>query len=202
VSKYRFNDDMQEISGFGGNYEACCRRMLAAALEWLDANPQADPQFSGYKNIYGVINEDNEDAKALSRAALDGAGEYGPSGAQHQAVITTALWIKANGWWPAYVKQMTHPEGQVGILKDKLARAKEDLEGARMRCEELMEENLKRGTIIAEKVLGWQRYKVENGMQMAYAPSKEALERIICGDSLFKLVDEAIQQLSPTREAA
>lgn len=186
---------MDEISGLGGTYEASCRSMLAAALEWLDAHPDADPRFSGFRDVYGIIMEDNDDAKALSQAAVDAAGEAGATGAMHQAVISAALWIRANGW-DAYVSQMTHPCGQVGILKEKLARASEDLELTRKWRDELMAEKARRGAIIAEKVLGWKRYKVSNGQQEAYAPSQQAaLSGIRAGCSLSKLVDEAIEQM-------
>src|SRR5690348_4082112 len=102
---------MQEISGFGGKYEDCCRRMLAAALSWLDDHPDADPKFGSFGQ------EENADAKALSSAALKAADEmgYGASGAQHGAAISHALWIRKYGW-AAYVREKTHPGGQVGIL--------------------------------------------------------------------------------------
>jgi hypothetical protein len=74
MTKYAFTNNMKEISGFGGGYEETCRKMLIAAVEWLDDHPDADPQFYGYKNIYGVIHEDNDDAKALSKAVVDASG--------------------------------------------------------------------------------------------------------------------------------
>ncbi|QDV34964.1 hypothetical protein [Tautonia plasticadhaerens] len=200
--KYKFTPAMREISGFGGAYEECCRRMLIAALEWLDGHPEADPRFTGYSNVYDVIDEDNEDAKALSKAACDAAGEFGTTGAMHQAVISSALWIKTHGW-DAYLERMTHPGGEVGILKDKLARAEEDAARAWSRVEELICENWKRGAIIAEQVLGWNRYKVSNSQQKAYAPSQQAaLEDIPLGCSLYKLVDDAIAEMTVESEAA
>jgi len=63
---YEFTEQMREISGFGGGYEQTCRNMLKAGLKWWDKNPEVKPEFHSYKNIYGVISEDNEDAKALS----------------------------------------------------------------------------------------------------------------------------------------
>jgi len=96
-SKYQFTDDMDEISGFGGGYEQTCRNMLAAGVEWLDAHPSADPQFQGYENIYGVIHEENADAKALSEAIVK-ATDHDCTGAMHQTVITHCLFIRQNGW--------------------------------------------------------------------------------------------------------
>lgn len=106
---YTFTDDMAEISGFGGTYEACCRAMVVAGLKFWDAQPQAfNPEFRGYQNVYGVISEENADAKALTKAVLDApmlidgksatVGEYGATGAMHQATITAILWIRRNGW--------------------------------------------------------------------------------------------------------
>lgn len=110
MSKYVWTPEMGEISGFGGGYEATCRAMLVAALEWLDAHPQIDPRFYGYQGIYGIISEDNEDAKALSEAAVAPSGGD-CTGAMHQAVITSALWIRKHGW-DAYVQQMSRKEDQ------------------------------------------------------------------------------------------
>ncbi len=98
-------DEMGEISGFGGGYEQCCRDMLEAGVAWLDAHPESDPQFSGYGRIYGVVNEDNDDAAALTAAIIDAAkGEA--TGAQHHAVVKRCLFIKKAGW-DEYVRQCT-----------------------------------------------------------------------------------------------
>jgi hypothetical protein len=96
MSKYTYTPDMGEISGFGGGYEDACRKMVIAGMEWFDANPQADPQFQGYKNIYGVINEENEDAKALSKAVLATCDDC--TGAMHQASISHILAARRLGW--------------------------------------------------------------------------------------------------------
>ena len=105
MKKYEFTKDMEEISGFGGGYEKTCRKMLTAGLKWFDENPKAKPKFHGYKQIYGIIGEDNEDARALSKAVIKGSdGEA--TGAMHQAVIIKILWIRKNGW-NAFVKEMS-----------------------------------------------------------------------------------------------
>jgi hypothetical protein len=96
-SEYRFTSDMGEISGFGGGYEQTCRNMLVAGLEWFDKNPNADPQFEGFKDVYGIISEDNQDAKDLSKIVVE-AADNDCTGAMHQAVITSCLWIRKNGW--------------------------------------------------------------------------------------------------------
>jgi hypothetical protein len=103
MGKYEWQEGMGEISGFGGGYETTCRNMLIAGLEWLDKNPEANPLFHGYKGIYGVISEDNEDAKELTRVVIDASGND-CTGAMHQAVISSILWIK-NHSWDEYVKR-------------------------------------------------------------------------------------------------
>lgn len=96
--EYRHTEDMGEISGFGGGYEKCCQDMLDAGARFLlETKPSADPQFRGFKDVYGIIMEDNDDAKALTKAVIDAAkGEA--TGAMHQAVISRCLYIKKNGW--------------------------------------------------------------------------------------------------------
>lgn len=110
MSKYKYTPEMREISGFGGGYEETCRAMVVAGLEWLDQNPQANPEFSHYSNVYGIINKENDDAKALSEAVV-AAANHDCTGAMHQATISHILWIKKNGW-DKYVENMTKPEAE------------------------------------------------------------------------------------------
>lgn len=110
MSKYVFTDEMAEISGFGGNYEAACRRMIVAGLEWLDSHPEADPKFHGYKDVFGILTEDNDDAKALSNAITKDEPDI--TGAMHQAAIQHIIWIKKNNkegksGWERYVEVKT-----------------------------------------------------------------------------------------------
>lgn len=120
MNDYNFTPEMGEISGFGGSYEAGCRAMLKAGCKWLDEHPKADPRFHSYTNLYGIITEDNEDAKALTKAVMDAevimddgkkerAGAEA-TGAMHQAVISAILYIKRAGW-PAYAKAMMKESG-------------------------------------------------------------------------------------------
>ncbi len=95
--KYVYTVDMDEISGFGGGYERTCRNMVIAGLQWFDEHPDAEPQFQGYKGIYGVISESNAAAKLLSDAVVAGA-DGDCTGAMHQATIGHVLWIHKHGW--------------------------------------------------------------------------------------------------------
>ena len=97
MSDRHYTDDMCEISGFGGSYEATCRAMVLAGLDWFDAHPDADAKFHGYKNIYGVICEDNDDAKALTEAVVAASGGD-CTGAMHHACIGHILAARRLGW--------------------------------------------------------------------------------------------------------
>lgn len=97
MRKYVYTSDMSEISGFGGDYEATCRAMVVAGLEYLDKNAAACPEFLGYSNIYGVIQGENAAAKALSEVVVK-ASKGNCTGAMHQATIAHILWIRKNGW--------------------------------------------------------------------------------------------------------
>lgn len=107
-TKYLFTPDMGEISGFGGGYEQTCRNMLAAGLEWLDSNPKAEPQFSGFKGVYGILNEDNADAKALGKTIVEASGND-CTGAMRQAVLSHCMFIRKNGW-DRYCEEMRKRE--------------------------------------------------------------------------------------------
>ena len=111
-----WSDDMGEISGFGGGYEAVCRAMTLAGIKWIDEHPEADPHFRGYKGIYGVLYEDNDDAKAMVKAMMDAsvyldgkelqkrAGDD-CTGAMHHAACNHVLAYKRLGW-DEYCKEL------------------------------------------------------------------------------------------------
>jgi len=111
-----WDDAMGEISGFGGGYEAVCRAMVLAGIAWLDAHPSSDPTFRGFKNVYGIAMEDNEDAQALTAAIMDApvpgvqarAGD-GCTGAMHHAAVQHCLAYKRLGW-DEYCKQLRERE--------------------------------------------------------------------------------------------
>ncbi len=86
MEKYIFTDDMGEINGFGGDYEASCRAMLKVCLDWWNTFPDADPRYYGFRNIYGICMDDNNDARDLDRAIISAAGGD-CTGAMHQAQI-------------------------------------------------------------------------------------------------------------------
>ncbi|MGI8766595.1 MAG: hypothetical protein ACR2KM_08795 [Gemmatimonadaceae bacterium] len=97
-TKYQYTDDMGEISGMGGGYEATCRAMVVAGLNFWDARPpDFDPHFRGYEGVYGILSDDNADAKALSDAVVAGA-DGDCTGAMHQASIGHIMAVRRLGW--------------------------------------------------------------------------------------------------------
>ena len=110
-----WTDDMGEISGFGGGYEAVCRAMVLAGIEWIDKHPDADLKFRSYENIFGVVIEASPDADALTEAMMN-APVYlegqriqarvrdDCTGAMHHAAVLNVLAYKRLGW-DAYVRE-------------------------------------------------------------------------------------------------
>ena len=96
MTKYNYTDDMDEISGFGGGYESTCRAMVIAGLNWWDENPQADPKWGEYKNIYGITTDENEDAKAMQHVMLEAAKDD-CTGAMMQATMSHVMFAHKSG---------------------------------------------------------------------------------------------------------
>ncbi len=106
--KYEFTREMGEISGFGGDYEEVCRKMLLAGVKWINKNPNLKLEFTEYQNVFGIINSKNENAKNLEKAILK-AVKGDCTGAMLHAVISHLIYIKKNGW-ENYVKEMIKRE--------------------------------------------------------------------------------------------
>lgn len=87
---------MGEISGFGGAYEEACRNMVYAGIVWLEKHPGADLKAHSYRNVYGILTADSDDAKALEKAVVSVCPDC--SGAMHHATMAACLYIAANGW--------------------------------------------------------------------------------------------------------
>lgn len=105
---YRHTPDMGEISGFGGWHEACCQDMLEAGVKWLSQRPDAQLEGSTFKQIFGVLTAESDDAKDMERAVLSAAkGER--TGAMHHYVMSRLFWISKNGW-QAYCEELRKRE--------------------------------------------------------------------------------------------
>ena len=95
MNKYLYPKEVDVISGFGSGYEDTCQKMVIRGMKWFDAHPKADPQFHGNKNIYGIITEDNQDAKDLTKTIMKGLDA---TGAMHQACMSHIFYAHKNGW--------------------------------------------------------------------------------------------------------
>lgn len=103
---FKYTDKCNEISGMGGDYEEGCRSMVIAGMKHMEENPMSEPDISTYKNLYGIIKENNDDAKALSRVVA-GACD-GCTGAMHQAAMSHVIYAHTNGW-AKYIEEMEKP---------------------------------------------------------------------------------------------
>lgn len=95
---YEWTSDMQEISGFGGEYEVACRAMLKAALEyWDERGDTFDASYRGdHRKSLGPLHADNLDAVALDGAMAAAVPRW--TAAQHHAVVIAVLWIRRFSW--------------------------------------------------------------------------------------------------------
>lgn len=101
--KYKYPKGVDAINGFGGGYEATCQKMVIAGMKWFDEHPNANPSFRGCKGIFGFLDDNNKDAKSLSKA-ISKAADNDLTGAMHQACISHILYAKKNGW-DKYLKE-------------------------------------------------------------------------------------------------
>lgn len=95
--EYKHTDDMGEISGFGGGYEATCQNMLDAGVKWLLSNPEKNPAYKEFTNVYGLTMDENDDMKELQDVLVEASGND-TTGAMMQAVSGRLMFIKKNGW--------------------------------------------------------------------------------------------------------
>ena len=102
--KYEYTEKCREISGFGGEYEEGCRNMVIAGMEWLDANPDAKPEFTQLEGVFGMTFQENEDMKNMQNHMNDEVGG-GVTGAMMQASTNHVLAAKKLGW-ENYIKEM------------------------------------------------------------------------------------------------
>lgn len=109
MSKFEYPKDVDYISGFGGGYEATCQKMVIAGMEYWDSNPDFDPKYKGFKGVFGVLVDDNADAKELDRILVD-AADNDCTGAMHQAAVSHIFAAKRLGW-DEYLRQLAERKG-------------------------------------------------------------------------------------------
>lgn len=103
----KFNEQMREISGFGGGYEAICRQMVEAGVKWLDENGNPEISFKESEQIFGLSIPSNEAMETLEKVMTDAGGE-GLTGAMIHACTRHIFYIRKNGW-DKYVEEMSKP---------------------------------------------------------------------------------------------
>lgn len=105
MSKYEFTNEMGEISGFGGDYEQACRKMVLAGIEYLEKNKSIDFSFKEYENIYGILAETSEDTDKVIKAMIAANDGFGATGGMVQATLNHVKFIYEKGW-NKYVETM------------------------------------------------------------------------------------------------
>ncbi len=94
--EYKHTEDMGEISGFGGSYEADCQQMLHNGVTFLSNKEGVDFKIFTIKNVYGICDIRGDDAKDIEAAVMDGIDDA--TGAMHQAVMSRLHYINKHGW--------------------------------------------------------------------------------------------------------
>lgn len=107
---YVHTPDMGEISGFGGDYELECQKMLDAGVKFLNDYPGKELKMGGYQGIVGMVNFDNLHAKNLEKAMLAACADS-PTGAMVEAVAKRLFFINIEGW-EEYCKQVRAAMGE------------------------------------------------------------------------------------------
>jgi hypothetical protein len=101
---YEWEEGMCNIIGENTEEdEKEARYMLKKGLEWFDRNPNATPQFKSYKEIKGLIVDDNMQAAELLQ---DMTGDINTIRAANLNVIINHLFYIRKFGWEAYVKEM------------------------------------------------------------------------------------------------
>jgi hypothetical protein len=65
MNKYQYTDKCAEISGFGGDYEEICRKMVIAGAEWLDKHPNANINIANFNGLLWPILPRTDDLQEL-----------------------------------------------------------------------------------------------------------------------------------------
>ena len=88
---------LPEISGFGGGYEAACRKMVRAGAEWLRAHPDAKIKADRIEGVYPDIWNPSPDLAAMQDAMAEAVGND-CTGAMVCAATHHAICIHKIGW--------------------------------------------------------------------------------------------------------
>jgi hypothetical protein len=104
VQRYEWTDEMDEISGFGGEYEESCRQMVTAGLKWLERNDGPATEFSMGDNVFARIDEEAEATDEL-RTHMASAVDMDPSPSMLHLCVKHTLYAHEIGF-EAYVTRL------------------------------------------------------------------------------------------------
>lgn len=113
-----YTDEMRELSGFGGGYEAACRKMALAGARYLIEHV-SDELLTRWKLDDLHAESKNEPSRRKQRSTyvafekVVGDAEDGCTGAQHAAACYHAWSIRVLGW-AAYKAKMTELKNEEG----------------------------------------------------------------------------------------
>lgn len=123
MNEKQWSDDMGEISGFGGGYEAVCRAMVLAGIAWVDGHPDTPLAFEASPAIFGIASEKNDDARSLTDTMMAAPVYFEGkllrarvgddcTGAMHHAAVSHVVAYKRLGW-DEYCRQLREREEPV-----------------------------------------------------------------------------------------
>lgn len=111
----QWTDDMDEISGFGGGYEAHCRALALECVKWLEANRAALVFNDDGSFRFGGADEEAKAAYDRMCDHIDAVTGHQSTGAQVGAAASHGCYIFARGW-EAYAARMR--QRKAGGLKN------------------------------------------------------------------------------------
>jgi len=95
--QYEWNDEMDEVSGLGGEYEEACREMIAAGLQWLEDNDGPVVKFSGGQNVTARIGPAAGEIDDL-REHMASVVEFDVTPSMLHVCVKHALYAYDIGW--------------------------------------------------------------------------------------------------------
>lgn len=102
-----YDEEMGDMSGFGGGYEAACRVMVLAGADFLDKHPGFRVSAQEIEQVFGIVDAKDSMTAELMKAMNAAVGNTATGAMMHQAVLHVA-WINGRGW-DAYVAEMKKP---------------------------------------------------------------------------------------------
>lgn len=135
TGKYKWTDDMDEISHMGpmyGNlryddggintYEECCRFIVTKGLEFWDTKAEFNPIWRGVEDVIGLFNSHNADAEEFTNYInIETEKLFGetPTSLQFQGAVSHMFHARKAGW-------KKFKEHMINRRKEELAKPLEE----------------------------------------------------------------------------